>query len=255
MTTSTTGPASRLWETSARTGFAVSGLLHLALGWLIVRIGLGSGDEADQTAALARISEAPLGTFLLWFSVAALAALATWQLAQTLSGGARDRAKAAGKGVLYLALGATAASVALGSSGGGDSASGLAGTLMEAPAGRLLVGAVGLGVLAGAVYHVHKGWTQGFVDDLANLPTGPAGRTVRVAGSVGYVAKGVALGAVGALFVIAAWRADPARAQGTDGAIDWLLGLPAGAAVVTGVGVGFALYGLYSFARARYARM
>jgi hypothetical protein len=72
---------------------------------------------------------------------------------------------------------------------------------------------------------------------------------------VGYIAKGFALGVIGVLFVYAAITADPDKAKGLDGAIETLLGAPGGAIIVVLVGIGFAAYGLYSFARARYARM
>jgi hypothetical protein len=57
------------------------------------------------------------------------------------------------------------------------------------------------------------------------------------------------------LFTYAAVTADPDKAKGLDGAIESLKDAPAGPAIVAAVGVGFAAYGLYSFGRARYARM
>ncbi|HIE62221.1 MAG TPA: DUF1206 domain-containing protein, partial [Microbacterium sp.] len=46
---------------------------------------------------------------------------------------------------------------------------------------------------------------------------------------------------------------DPDAAGGLDEAIHSLLALPAGPALVIGVGTGFAAYGLFCFFRARYA--
>jgi hypothetical protein len=94
-----------------------------------------------------------------------------------------------------------------------------------------------------------------FVEDLNPTPGHELTKAVRRVGSVGYVAKGVALGVVGVLFTYAAVTADPDKAKGLDGAVDSLLGAPGGAVIVVLVGIGFAAYGLYSFARARYARM
>ena len=43
-----------VFERLARAGFVVSGLLHLAIGYLAIRIALGSGGgSADQSGALA----------------------------------------------------------------------------------------------------------------------------------------------------------------------------------------------------------
>lgn len=117
------------------------------------------------------------------------------------------------------------------------------------------MGAIGLGVLASGVWHVIKGARQKFLEDLRATPGGELGRGVRVLGTIGYVAKGLALAAVGVLFAVAAWQADPDEAQGLDGAISSLRDLPAGPLMVAAIGVGFAAYGLYAFARARYARL
>jgi len=257
--TARNGNMGNAWEKAARAGYAVSGALHVILGFIVAKIGLGSGGEADQSTALSAIGDAPLGNVLLWVSVIAFIALGAWQLADAFHSGndAKDRAKSAGKTALYLALAFTAASIAMGSGGSnGDSKTkGFASSLMSAPAGRLLVGAVGIGIVIGAVYHVYKGWTKKFLEDLNSTGGGELSKAVRTLGAVGYIAKGFALGVVGILFVYAAITADPDKAKGLDGAVETLLGAPAGAIIVVLVGIGFAAYGLYSFARARFARM
>lgn len=253
------GTSGDIWETAARGGYLVSGLLHLILGFVIVRIGLGSGGEADSSSALSSLRDAPAGALILWASALAFLALALWQLFDALFAhrDGKDRAKAGGKAVMYGALAFSATSIAMGSgsSNGDEQAQGLAATLMGAPAGRLLVGALGLGIVAAAVYHVVKGAKKKFLEDLKALPANEASTGVKALGTVGYIAKGIALAVVGVLFVIAAIRANPEQAQGIDGAIETVLGWPGGAIIVVLVGVGFAAYGLYSFARSRYARM
>ncbi len=74
-------------------------------------------------------------------------------------------------------------------------------------------------------------------------------------GRVGYIAKGIALGVLGVLFVVAAVQHDPQQAGGLDSAFATLAAQSFGVALLVAVGLGFAAYGLYSFARARYARM
>ncbi|MFC8924238.1 DUF1206 domain-containing protein [Cellulosimicrobium sp. NPDC057127] len=249
---------SRPLELLARAGYAVSGLLHLVVGVIAVQVALGSAStqQADQTGALAAIAGTPGGTALLWFAVVAFAALGLWQLTEAVSGGAEtsDRLKAAGKAVLYVALGVLTLQVVTGSSGGGQEQS-LTATLMQNPAGKVLVGLVGLGVVAGGVYHVVKGWKKKFLEDLEGGTSGHLGRAVVVLGRIGYVAKGVALGVLGGLFVVAAVQADPQQAGGLDAAFATLAAQPYGAVLLVAVGLGFAAYGLYSFARARFARM
>ncbi|WP_062516730.1 DUF1206 domain-containing protein [Demequina gelatinilytica] len=256
--TARTGRSGDAWESAARVGYAVSGLLHVALGAVIVRIGLGAGGEADQSRLLASVGDGALGRVLLLCAGAALLALAAWQAADAFRASeARDRVKAAGKAVVYLALAATSVSIALGSAAKDQDsqAHGLAGTLMGAPAGRLLVGAVGVGIIAAGAFHVFKGVTRRFEEELRS-PTHPeVGTGIRWLGTIGYAAKGLALGVVGALFTFAALTADPDKAAGIDGSVERLRDAPGGPALVVAVGLGFAAYGLFAVARARYARM
>jgi hypothetical protein len=74
-------------------------------------------------------------------------------------------------------------------------------------------------------------------------------------GQVGYVAKGIALGVVGGLIVAAAVTTDASRAGGLDEALRAMRDQPFGTALLLVVGLGIAAFGLYSFARARFARL
>lgn len=245
-------------EKLARVGFAASGLIHLMIGWIALRVALGSGGEADQGGALQAVRDAPAGAVILWVCVLGFAALAVFQLLDGILGGgeAGDRIKAVGKGVLYAALALTTLTFARGGSkDSSESSTDLTATLMSAPMGRVLVGLVALAVIGVGGYHVYKGATKKFLEDLTTTGGGSLGTGVTVAGMVGYIAKGVALIVVGGLFGLAAWQADPDEAQGMDGALKTLAGQPFGTVLLLVVAVGLALYGVYSFARARYARM
>ena len=242
-------------EKGARLGYAASGVLHLVLGWLAVQLAWGSDSgSADQTGALEQLAENPVGGVLLWLVVVGLVLLGVWQAAEAVVGKeTKDRVKAAAKAVGYLALAFTALRVATGS-GGGDSeeqTTSITATIMENPLGRVLVGLVGLGIVGVGVYHVVKGWKRKFLDDLRSHP--PHG--VELAGRVGYIAKGIALGVVGILFVAAAMQDDADEAGGMDAALNSLLDLPAGPVILTVVGLGIAAYGVYSFGRAKYAKV
>lgn len=241
-------------ETGARVGYAVNGMLHLVIAWLGLQLVLGhSSGNADQGGALAKLASNPVGKATLWVTVAALALLAVWQVAEALRASEwSDRAKSIAKGILYLVLAFTAWKFV---SGSGESSKGqtvdVTRTLMSAPAGRFLVGAVGLAIIGVGAYHVVKGVRQKFLDDLREHP----GRWAVVAGQIGYVAKGLALGVVGSLFVLAAVRANPNESTGLDGALRKLLGLPFGQALCVAVALGFAAFAVYYAARARYAKV
>ena len=163
--------------------------------------------------------------------------LAVWQLTEVLNKHREtsDRAKAAGKLLGYSALAFTGYIFAVGErTNSRKQTRDFTRTLMEMPGGQLLVGAVGLVVLGIAAYHVHKGWKETFLQDLVEHP----GKWAVVAGRVGYIVKGVALGVVGVLFVIAAVQHRSKEATGLDGALRTLQDAPFGAVLLTAVGRG-----------------
>ena len=241
-------------EWGARLGYGANGVLHLLLAWLASQISLGDGGkQASQSGALATLAEEPVGQVLLWVLATGFALLALWQVTELVTRHeTADQAKAGGKAALYAALAWTSFTFA---SGGRTSSNkrtkDFTATLMDAPAGQLLVGLVGVAILGVGGYHLYKGWTRKFLEDLQEHP----GRWAVVAGRVGYVAKGVALAAVGVLFVTAAVQHRSGKATGLDGALRSMLDLPAGPVILLGIAVGLAAYGVYSFARARYARL
>jgi hypothetical protein len=241
-----------LVERGARLGYAASGLLHLLIAWVALQLAwTGTGQSADQNGALQTLAGSGLGRALLWVTVVGFALLGLWQVTEAIArGDTGDRVKSAAKAVVDLVLAWTALSVVQGSGGSGGG-QGATGTLMASTGGRALIAVVGLAVVGVGGYHVVKGWTRKFLQDLREDP----GPWPVLAGRVGYVAKGVALAVVGALLVLAGVRGNAQQAQGLDAALRTVAALPAGTALLTAIALGLAAYGVYSFARARYARV
>ena len=159
----------------ARVGYAVSGVLHLLIGWIALQVAWsGSGKSADQSGALRTLAGTGPGRLTLWVAVVGFVALGLWQLAYGLatrpagdSSPWAARAKGVAKAVLYLALAWTCFSTARGqpSSSKAQSADFTA-TLLQHTGGRLLVSLIGLAVIGVGGYHVVKGWTRKFLQDL-----------------------------------------------------------------------------------------
>jgi len=247
-------------EAAARAGYATSGLLHLLIGWITLQVAFGgSGKNADQSGALASLAGNPAGKAALWIGVIGFAGLALWQLTDAVVGHPGDdkdawggRAKAAGKGVVYLALAWSALNFARGKSSNSRSQSvDFTAKLLDKPGGRILVVVIGLAVIAVGAYHVYKGWTKKFLQDLRDHP----GTWATRAGRIGYIAKGVALVIVGFLFAAAGFHKQAGEATGLDGALKSLRDQPVGTVLLVLMAIGFAAYGLYSFARAKHARV
>ncbi len=244
-------------EWGARLGYAVLGLIHLLIAWIALKVawGIGGGSQqADTSGALQTLSGSGTGAVLLWICVVGFLLLTVWQALDAVvsHGEAGDRAKSAAKAVMYAFFAWTTFKVGQGAGSSAEQQTeDFTAGLMGSPGGRILVALVGLVVLGVAGYHVYKGWTKKFLEDLREHP----GDWAVTAGRIGYIAKGIALVLIGFFFLVAAWQADPDKAQGLDGALKTVEDQAFGPFLLTLVAAGIAAYGVYSFARARYARV
>ena len=254
-----------VFERLARAGYVVSGLLHLAIGYLAIRIALGSGGgSADQSGALAAVAAKPGGIVALWVAVVAFLVMALWRLVETALGRSTDpksqgassevldRAKAFALAVVYFAFAYSTFGFARGAGKStGAQNSGISARLMQTGAGTIALIAAGVIIVAVGGYHVYKGASRNFLDDLK----GNSSDLVRRLGMVGYIAKGLVIAGAGVLVIVAASRSEPNTATGLDGALKTLGAQPYGAALLIVAGLGIITYGLYSFAMARYTKM
>lgn len=252
------GKAERLKENPvvarlASAGHVVNGIVHLLIGGIAIGVAAGAGGSADNSGAMQAIRSTPLGAVALWVGAVALFALALYCLLAAVAearSDAKKAAKEAAKGIGHAAVGVVALTYALGGSSDSDESSqGLSATLLGSTWGAVLLFVVGAAVLAVGIGLIVSGIKQSFMDEV-DLQ-GRARRAVARLGTVGYVAKGVAIGIVGVLFIVAVLRRNPDEAGGIDEALKSLVGLPFGAVLLVLVGVGLMLYGIFCLARAR----
>jgi len=242
-----------------RTGLVCWAAVHLLIAWLALRVAWGGGGDASQQGALKTLAQTGAGPVLLVVVAVGMFALTVWQAAEAAFGQGRvaeqhderrrtlKRLSSAGRALVYLALGVSALRLVLGAGSSGGQEEGFTSRLMEAPLGRVLVALVAAAVLAVAVSQVVRGVRQKFTEDLSGDRT----RAVRVLGTVGYVAKGVALAVVAGLFGWAALSYDADKAGGLDEALHTVGSQPAGAVLLTALALGFAAFGVFCLVWAR----
>ncbi len=253
---------STVFRTIARIGYVVLGVVHIVIGVVAISFVTGGGGEADQSGAMEQIRQTPVGVLLLWVIALGLSALAVWQIADAFLERDADakkrwghRVKFVGTAIAYLAIAWTALVYALGGqSDSSESSQSFSAKLLATPAGVVLLVVIGLIVGAIGIAFIVRGATRGFEKNLV-LPEGVAAKGIVTFGVVGYVAKGIAIAVTGVLFVVAALTHHPEEAGGLDAALRSLATLPFGAVILWIVGAGLVIYGLFCFARARYARM
>ncbi len=265
-------------EVAIRVGLVAYGVVHVLIGWLAVQVAFGEkSKQASGTGALHTLASQPLGAVLVWvvaiglFALVVWRGLEAWQAWRTEDGADRVKSMLGQvlKAVIYAVLAFTALKTAIsdttggggggggGKGGGGKGGSGstdsLTAQLLAMPGGVILVAAVGLAVIGYAVYYVWQGWSDKFLEKLDGSPKRrEVSKAYRMLGKAGFIAKGVAIGVIGALLVYAALTHDPQKSAGLDQALQEIAQQPFGQLLLVAVGAGIACYGVFCFARARH---
>jgi hypothetical protein len=130
--------------------------------------------------------------------------------------------------------------------GGTPSTTALTARLLDAPGGRWLVAVVAIVVLVVAAYHLRKGITLEFVDDLdtSGLDADQE-RWLGRLGVGGFTARAIVLAVVAWFLLRAAIDFDPDDAVGLDGALRELASLVYGKLLLVAVGLGLTVAGVY----------
>ncbi|GAA1555923.1 DUF1206 domain-containing protein [Kribbella sancticallisti] len=254
MRTAQKAQQSRLYDVSITVGLIAYGVVHLLVAWIALQLAWGgTSDEASHSGALQDLAGKPFGGFLLWVVAIGLFALVLWKVLELVYGHLKTEKKvsSAGRAVVYLYLGISAAKIASGSGGSSKGkSSGITAKLMENGAGRALVVIVGLVIIGIGVYQIYKAVKKKFLEDL----TGGVSESTVLLGRLGYAAKGIAFVIVGALFAWAALSYEPEKAGGLDTALHTVREGPAGSVLLTLMALGIAAFGVYCFVWSRNAK-
>jgi hypothetical protein len=249
----------------ARTGLVAKGLSYGLVGALALQLTFGgSGKATSRQGALEQVAQRPFGKLILVLLALGFAAYAVWRFVQAYAErpDADDaaaevwvkRAGYVGRGLIYVGLTYSTARIVLGSGAQSQNAKARhsAGVVLSWPAGRWIVGAAGVCLLAVAFWNLYRGLARKFDDKWRLSRLTPAVRRWGArAGVVGHVARFVVFGLIGLFALKAALEYKPKDAIGLDGALQklahasygpWLLGLTA---------AGLFAYGVYCLVDAR----
>jgi hypothetical protein len=253
-------------EYLARAGFVCYGVIHLLFAWVALQVAFGnSAEEGDQSGAMRKLADQPLGRTLLIVVVVGMVALAIWQAFEAAIGESGEQDKEAiaervisgVRTIVYLWLAWTGVQVVRGAGGSqAQSSQSRTSDLMGSTGGRWLVGLIGLVVAGVGIGLIWYGLKKKFEKHLNTQQMSPAvRRTTRRLGMAGYTAKGIAYGIAGVLVVVAAVKYDSAKASGLDGALKTLAAQTYGTWLLALVAVGIAAFGIYCFSQARYRKV
>lgn len=248
----------------ARAGLTARGIIYILIGWVAVLVALGrSSREADQQGALQMLAGKPYGLVSLWLLALGFAAYALWRLSEAAFGvtgekpGAGPRLKSLGRAIIYAGFSYLTFTVIAGHA---HSQSGrqqdITSTAMQHTSGRVLVGLIGLAVVAAGITLVVEGARKKF---MKQLETGRmSARTRRVVGWLGMtgtIARGVVFALAGVLVIDAAVTHHAAESGGIDKALLTLRNQPFGEALMLLAALGLLIFGVYGLCEARWRKV
>ncbi|WP_329331995.1 DUF1206 domain-containing protein [Streptomyces sp. NBC_00663] len=256
-------------EGAARAGLAARGVIYLLVGVLALQIAFGDGKrQADRGGALAELSDKPFGAVLLWALGAGLVGMALWRLSEAVFGSVGPEGRSAKKRLLavvrlvfYGFVAYSVLSFAAGSGGGGKGSSDkqsrdVTARALEMPAGQWLVALAGAGIAVAGVWIGARAVMRAYHDKLKLGEMSPgARRLVDITGVSGGAARGLIFATAGAFAVRAAVDYEPDKVKGLDDTLRSFADTPLGPWLLACVAAGLVLFGLFSFAMARWRRV
>lgn len=259
---------SPLMDRLTRLGYAVKGFLYVAIGFISIAGALGASDTpADQLGAIVAFSELPFAQVLLWVILLGLISYSLWGVIRAVLDPFHKGTDMEGLLVRggYLLSAITYATfvwptyqliIGAREGTGPDATVELVSTVMNMPMGRLFVAAFGIGGVLAGLYQMYAGMKPNFEHRFK--PYALTSEQLKVAkwiGRFGTVARGVVFGIVGGFLVLAAFQANPGRARGFDGALDFLAEQPYGIWLLAIIAAGLIGFGLFSFMSAAWFRL
>ena len=258
---------------AARAGFVARGVIYLLVGLLALQVAFaggekGGGGQADRGGALQEVAQKPFGAFVLWALGLGLAGMALWRLFEALFGGAgpdghkvRKRLASAARAVFYGFVAYSVLAFAAGEEGSGSGASDkqsqdVTAKALELPGGQWLVGIVAAGVVVAGGWMAIRALLRKYHDQLrtGQMSRGQR-RLVDGTGVAGGTARGLVFAAAGAFAVRAAVEYEPDKAKGLDDTLRSFTDTPAGPWLLVAVALCLALFGVFSFAVARWRKV
>ncbi len=253
-------------EKFARFGIATKGLIYCLVGTLIIMAVLGlGGEKSGLTGMLNFFGKSFIGKALLLFIAIGMAGYVFWRLYQTFIDrsenefdlmGITNRLSYFSTAIFYGVVGFTALKVFLLSGSGSKKAiENIVHTLLTKPKGQLLVGILGAIFLGNAIFQFYVAFSGIYKKDIRiKSITAKQQKFLLRTGLVGFVARGITIGAVAYLLFLAAYTANSAAAGGTEDAFKFLQNVFGPLALIT-VAMGLLAYGFFLLIKSHYRRI
>lgn len=259
-----------------RAGWFAKGVVYVIAGYLALSVAAKASGWADSSSATGNQEASPVGaiktvagsgggTILLWLLAIGMLLYSAWRVVSALLPGSTDAKGMAHRigyiasAVMYVTFAISAIALARHTAAtpdGNKTVTDISASFMSHSFGRVVIGLVGVIVIAVGLYRVSKGVKLDVNDelDMSGIGAERAKWTKRL-GAVGEVGRGIGFSLVGFFLLQSAIAYDANQATGLDGALRRLAVESWGVIVVVIVGIGFAAYGIFCLATFTHRRL
>lgn len=253
----------------ARFGFAAQGVVYIVIGSLAALAAFHRGGRTTgPRGALLEILSQPYGQVMLGVIAVGFMGYTLWRLTQAIQDTEHKGSDAKGIvarlgyaviALIYGSFAVTAVQLIIGTGtrrGDEESSQEWTATLLAQPLGQWLVGAIGVGIIALALYQYYLAYTAKFLEQLDRSEMSRRAETwASRVGRLGLAARGIVFTVIGVFLMVAALTANPNQARGLSGALQALEQQPVGPWALGVVALGLVAYGLYMLVLTRYRRI
>ena len=220
-----------------------------------------SADKADQAGVFNIIHRQTGGKVLLAIIAAGLVCYSIWRAMQAFMNteqkgnkpkGWATRARYFFSGLVYASIAGFAIKMVFSGSGNSnDNKQGAANGLLNQPFGQWLTGIAAVIIAAVGIYQVYYGLSKKFRKH-ANGNGTNSSKAILIAGTAGYVSRGIVWIIISWLFVKAALHSNASEAGDTSKAFGFLSEGTYGPYLLAVIGAGLVCYGVFNFIRMKY---
>ncbi|MFP4471112.1 MAG: DUF1206 domain-containing protein [Bacteroidales bacterium] len=245
----------------ARAGIFAKGVVYILIGGLTAMAAINAGGQtSDKESAFQFVLGQPFGKVLLGLIALGLTGYVAWRFIQAVKDpenqGGLKRLGYASSGFFYGLVAFSAVQMIL-QGGGNSSSSGqqehLLSLLLNSTAGQIAVGAIALIFFGRALWQLYRALTGRFKKNLSHMDINDKARKALLNfGLIGYISRGIVLGVIGYLFLMAAILRSSEQAGGTMEAFQVLQSSVAGPTLLAVISFGLLAYGVFMIAKAKY---
>jgi len=250
-------------------GYVSEGVVYVLIGTFALVAALEPSQRPNGSkGALAKLAAAPFGDALLALLALGLTAFVLWQVVLGVLDPAHRRERRTIKrwavrlgyllnGALHAILVGEATWRLLGFGGAADegrSQAAWTGRAMALPLGRWIIGATGVGIALFGLFQFYRAASRNKTERIDLTHTRLRGIIIAL-GIVGFLARGVLFGVIGAFLIDAARRYDAANATGIAGALSALKRQEYGHWLLGSVAAGLISYGFFQIIKEPYRNL